>query len=366
MTILLALRVGSLLSVAVAAAAQPILLPSCPVYNGIPQLSAACVAGLGDVAFDSNGVGWVADRYRVMRVPDFVYNRPLPTMFRADVVIGKPDFMTSTISGMRDCQDCAIGTPDQIAFDLQGNLWVTETTPQVQHVLRFPAPFRTFEMADLVLGFSAKGGIAFDGSGNLWLAESDTGCDRVMMFAPPFSPGMVPQIVLGQPSYGTCLAPSPGANRLASIRGLAIDKQGTLYVGDNGGNRIAIFRPPLSNFVVPSAVIGQNDLSSYSPIAFEAGGLTGIYGLAIGSTGELWVLHNYGTLLSAYAPPFQTGQGRTFWSDLVGQQQSEGKLPYRIGGGPDSGTELQRRSSFLHNRRDAGCRRRHGWEDRCT
>jgi uncharacterized protein (TIGR03437 family) len=140
---------------------------------------------------------------------------------------------------------------------------------------------------------------------------------------------MRPFVVLGQPDYDHCLTAAPGPNRLNNILGIAIDGSGTLLVSDNGSNRIAVFRPPLSNFMNAAAVIGQNDFTSFSPLPFDKGGIADITDLALDSQGDLWVAHN-GFFVSVYQPPYLTGQIRNSYYDYLTGPQSQVGFPFKF------------------------------------
>jgi uncharacterized protein (TIGR03437 family) len=140
---------------------------------------------------------------------------------------------------------------------------------------------------------------------------------------------MRPFLVLGQPDYDRCLPAAPGPNRLNNILGVAVDASGVLYVADNGSNRIAVFRPPLSNFMNAAAVLGQNDFTSFSALAFDKGGIADITDLALDSQGDLWVAHN-GFFISVYHPPYSTGQIRNSYFDYLTGPQAQVGFPYKF------------------------------------
>ena len=304
-------------------------LPSCQQYLGVIQLSNSCVSNISDLAFDDQGRTWVADGSRIMRFPTLRSGSPIPSVLAADLILGRPDFTTLNTPSSPPCPECFVDGVQRLIFDKSGNLWVVHNLG----VSRFAPPFTTFQKPDLVLksssGFGYETALAFDTSGNLWISAGYGVCDRVLMFAPPFQATMQPKIVIGQPSANTCLVPAPGPNRVAAVTGIALDHSGNLLVADNANSRIAIFQPPFSTFMPATFLIGQTDPNAFVPLAFADGGLSGITDLGIGSSGELWVLHNFGSILSEYTLPFISGQQRSYWAHFGAKTQYPNRpFPY--------------------------------------
>lgn len=143
------------------------------------------------IAFDSKGNLWVADsvNYRVLQ-----FDPPFSNNQGASLVLGHQDFVTggegasSNASSFRD--------PYGITFDSQGNLWVTDSGNN--RVLEFVPPFTNGQQASLILGqasFNAGAidttghtinslnqpqGLAFDKDGNLWVTDSEN--NRILVF----------------------------------------------------------------------------------------------------------------------------------------------------------------------------------------
>ena len=157
--------------------------------------------------------------------------------------------------------------------------------------------------------FSAPGQIAFDNSVSppiMYVA--DIGNNRVLAFknVTALSAGNYASLVIGQQDLYSTLAQGPGSvlsTGLNQPTGVAVDKQGNLYVADAGNNRImrfpSPFQQPAGNPVQPDLVIGQKGFNTGN--AFNEGGncasktLGTHYGssvflssLAIDSTGNLW------------------------------------------------------------------------------
>ncbi len=100
---------------------------------------------------------YVADtrNNRVLGFADFARYRPGD---RADVIIGQPDFLSSTLNhpggDASVPSDSGLAQPAGLAVDSSGNLYVADTGNG--RVLRFPKPFEqpqaTLQRADLVIG----------------------------------------------------------------------------------------------------------------------------------------------------------------------------------------------------------------------
>ena len=101
-------------------------------------------------------------------------------------------------------------------------------------------------------------------SGELWV--SDYIASRVLRYssAAAFANGEAANLVLGQSSFtaASCnRGGSPAANTLCSPIGVAVDQAGRLYVTDNSNNRLLVYRPPFTNGMDATWVVGQADFS---------------------------------------------------------------------------------------------------------
>ena len=91
---------------------------------------------------------------------------------------------------------------------------------------------------------------------------SDTGNNRVLAWknSASFQNGQKADLVIGQPDASTTINRQAGT--LAAPTGLAVDKNGNLYVVDSGNNRILRFPAPFSQTnVLPDLVIGQTNFN---------------------------------------------------------------------------------------------------------
>jgi sugar lactone lactonase YvrE len=173
-------------------------------------------------------------------------------------------------------------------------------------VLIYNIPFSTDESASVVLGqanFTSNAypaaaantfyypiSVAADSSDNLYVADYDN-C-RILQFKPPFTNNMSASVVIGQasPTASTCAA---GASTLSYVSTVAIDGDGDLWVADYASSRIVEFVPPFSNGMSASLVIGQTSLSNSGCNqglgAPTASTLCDLWGINFDSSGNLWV-----------------------------------------------------------------------------
>ncbi len=299
----------------------------------------------GAIAVDRTGNLYVIDtgNQRILRYP-----RPLQQtgdLLQVDLVIGQRTISTQATNPGNSLPTAkslfvtssASNVISSLAFDPQGNLWVTDTGNN--RTLRFPVSqlaANTLEpTADLVIGQTDfvtraqpvtpqgvqpvlfKGsnlnpsGIAFDSNGRLYIADV---AGRVLYYTPPFNSGAFAQRILGiqvqvqgQPQLtfpnNTSLASNPstssGGSGTTPLQGLLVINN-NLFVTDPAANRIVRYDTPETwtpeSDTLPSpvmkSVIGQADFRSgqanrgvkeATPIAFA-------FPVAMAYSGsELWV-----------------------------------------------------------------------------
>jgi len=216
------------------------------------------------------------------------------------VVIGQNDFVSS-VGGTASNQ---LKSPFGTTVDASGDLWVTEESNN--RVLEFKPPFTDGMSASVVIGqvnftshvrtatqsgLSRPSDVAFDASGDLWV--SDLGNNRVLEFKPPFTNGMNASLELGQPpgsqEFTSNLNPSL-ANGFTVPTSLVFDSSGNLWVSDRLDNRVLEFKPPFTDGMNASSVIGQSGISSFSNnLNATPSTLWGPEGIAFDSKGSLWV-----------------------------------------------------------------------------
>jgi uncharacterized protein (TIGR03437 family) len=252
------------------------------------------VAFPGAMAVDSQGNLYVADlaNNRILRFPKPFANAD--DVKAPDMVIGQPNF-TSEAANQGGLSEKGLAfnsgsvRTSGLAFDPQGNLWVTD--PGNNRVLRYPAAALTAgtnqPAADLVLGqpnfttnaapaataanrtnkavMASPSGIAIDPQGNVFVADA---ISRVLVFSPQFFNGKEASRLLGL----AVLPPGEGFTNATNV----LNPEGVFMVGDRPGvtdtglHRIVIFDAlkdwPAETEQQPSPpariVIGQADFTS--------------------------------------------------------------------------------------------------------
>jgi len=218
----------------------------------------------------------------------------------ASTVVGEPNFVSST----NEATPNHLFRPFRITFDSSGDLWVADENNN--RVLEFKPPFYDGMDASVVIGqanFTSMSigtaqdrlnepvGLAFDSSGNLWVTDSIN--DRVLEFKPPFSDGMNASLELGQPAgldEFTSSVSSSGPTGFNFPVDATFDAHGDLWVTDRENNRVLEFKPPFSDGMDASSVIGQDNLTSVPPYVIASpSGLFGPNGIAFDPQGNLWV-----------------------------------------------------------------------------
>ena len=264
-------------------------------------ITAALLEAPRGVAVDpTTGKLFVADtnNNRVLR---FASHASLISGAPAEAVLGQPDFMSYgaalTAQGM--------SLPSGVAVDRDGRLWVADTDNY--RVLRFDAAAGKTNgaAADGVLGqpdftsrsdvrtaqqMTAPYGVALDRDGRLWV--SDLGNNRVLRFdaAAGKANGAAADGVLGQSTF-MIKTRVLSAQGMSDPFGVAVDGDGRLWVADYGNNRVLRFDAAAGkpNGAAADGVLGQPDFTSGAS-AVSAHGVTNPSGVAVDGDGRLWVV----------------------------------------------------------------------------
>ncbi len=245
-----------------------------------------------------------------------IYNFPFSNGQSANVVLGQASFTT----GATALTATGMNLPVNVAEDNSGNFYVSDLNNN--RVLQFKPPFTNGMSASVVIGqpdfvtgagntsqngLTQPGGLAFDSSGNLWVV--DFANNRILQFKPPFSNGMNASLVLGQANF-TSSAPGTTNSGLSQPHLIAFDASGSLWVTDTANNRALEFKPPFANGMAASLVIGQADFSSGSANAGGAvsgSGLAFPTGIAFDNSGDLWIADTSNERVLEFKPAFANG-----------------------------------------------------------
>ncbi len=167
--------------------------------------------------------------------------------------------------------------------------------------------------------FSVPVDEVIDSSGDLWVADASNA--RVLEFKPPFSNGMSASLVLGEPNFTTFanFGASLNGSVLENPEGMAFDSSGNLWVSDYTASRVTEFKTPFSTNENASMVIGAPDLKTPSnggSGSTSASNLQGPIGITFDSSGNLWVADSTDNRVLEFKAPLSNGESA---STVLGQ-----------------------------------------------
>lgn len=202
------------------------LLSYVPAVLGSTGSSSATVAaktgGSDGFTFDVFGNAWVIGGTTadppVARIPAAML--AADGVKTPDIIIDSPSFGT------------AIPGPAALAFDNDGNLWVSVVSENkvvkiAASALSTPGTSRPTAAVEQT-GVNAPTGLAFDGVGNLWIASN--GASSVVRI----NANHLTSSGLGADLTVIALSPPPVVGPLSSPEGLAFDGEGNLWVNYEG------------------------------------------------------------------------------------------------------------------------------------
>jgi sugar lactone lactonase YvrE len=272
------------------------------------------------VAVDGSGGLYVADQSfnRVLYFPPSCAGVQFDCA--ATAVYGQPNFSSYTANNGGESTTSLHG-PEGVTPDGNGGLYIADSFNN--RVLHYPAgntsADRVYGQPDFASSTANNGGVsattlniatgylvglAADTSGGLYV--SDTSNNRVLYY-PPSCTGTqfacAASQVYGQTNF-TSTAAGTSATRLASPYGVAVDRNGNLFVADGGNNR-AVSYP--SGSTTASQVYGQLDFAGSSPGTVSATSLdtstvATIQGMALDSSGGLYLADTVNNRVLYYPP----------------------------------------------------------------
>ena len=193
-----------------------------------------------------------------------------------------------------------------VAFDAQGNLWAIPIAAQKagrpDRILRLPAASLasgTLALPDLVItspALASPQSLAFDGNGALWVTNFDGTSPSVGSIVRFDHPGEQPGSVTLSPSATIGPGPTDAERQVFSQpSGLAFDAAGNLWLSAIGSVARLDHPTTLVGAVAaaPSAIVTSGD-DAFDSIAFDAGGSLwitsaggGFFALRVASPGAL-------------------------------------------------------------------------------
>jgi sugar lactone lactonase YvrE len=218
-------------------------------------LSGSAISSPEGLAFDAGGNLWVANAGN-STVAEFTSTQLATTGSPTPpVVISAPG--------------SALTRPVGLAFDADGDLWVSNSTPNTvveytpAQLIGTGDPAPTVKLSSVAMSLSAPQFLAFDGGGNLWVANGE-GLTTFTVAA--FTPT---QLAAGTGSPVPAIALSSFTNSDAPA-GLAFDGSGNLWVSTI--NSIVEFTPSqisATGAPTPTITITGSALGGASGMAFD-------------------------------------------------------------------------------------------------
>ena len=233
----------------------------------------------------------------------------------ADLVLGQAVFTSSGSA----CTQNGLNYPSGVAIDASsGRVYICDTNNNRVLWWNNAVSLINGKNADGVLGqynFTANASTCtqtgmnqpydayVDGSGNLWVA--DTNNCRILKFINPSTNGQSAVLVIGQPNFTSSAVNCTEQGMTAPV-GIAIDSSGNLWVVDDGNNRVLEFVPPFNTFGSSAAlVLGQPDFTSHAGTCTQTGMFWPV-GLRVDNSKNIWVTDYNNNRILEIVPPFNT------------------------------------------------------------
>jgi len=214
------------------------------------------------IAIDSRGILYVADagNDRIRQIS--------PT--------GVVTTLAGSTQGFADGQGAAAAfhTPYALAVGLTGFLYVADAGNN--RVCRISPDGLVVTLAGSLSGFNRPTGIAVDAADNVYVADSNNNCIRLIS-----AKGSVSTLAGSTSGF----ADGPGVTaRFNHPTSLAINAAGTLYVGEQGNNRVRIIGPGGE-----VSTLAGSGIATFANGIGQQAGFSLPMGLALDATGVLYV-----------------------------------------------------------------------------
>lgn len=337
--------------------------------------------GPSAVCVDSSGNLWVSDTTN-NRVLLFQNAASIASASAADGELGQTDFVTgtgaTTQTGMKAPYGLAVDSAGNLYVADSGSNRILRFASAAAAALAAPTNGGSGSPATGVFGqvnylngassttqstLSTPNGVAIDASGNLWVA--DTVNNRILRFSNAASAanGSNASIVLGQPDF-TAFASGLTDSTFSLPSGLTFDTLGRLYVSDRNNNRVLVFESSslTSSGTAASFVLGQPDFTT-NTAATTQNGMKSPFGLAFTSNNYLWMADSGNAralsfALAAGTPSFvapgkvkvNTSKKKRVFSYVF--QGSNASDSYTLGASVPSDASSLAKVTFLYNGAD--------------
>lgn len=243
----------------------------------------------------------------------------------AEGVLGQADMEQTYANRGGAASASTLYEPKALALDSAGNVWVSDT--QNHRIVMYATPTANGQPAALVLGqadflsnSANRNGSAdadtlylplsltSDPSGNLWV--SDAANQRVLRYDAPHSNGQSASIALGKANFSDTASNSASATTTGRVDGLALDSSGALWVSDYSHHRILRYDPPFATGQAATLVLGQTSFTE-GTFGTATEKMYYPYRLAFDNDGFLWVSDTNNNRMLKFSPPFSTGKKAT-------------------------------------------------------
>lgn len=237
-----------------------------------------------------------------------------------------------------------LNLPLGIAVDTAGNLYIADTfnnrvrkVTAGTNIITTIAGSTTGFGGDFGPGPSAKlnhpTAIAIDSARNIYVADSLN--NRIRMLAPS---GIIQTIAgNGISAYRGDTGPATSAS-IASPTGVAVDKNGNVYIADTQNNVVRLLTPPANAGNAPSisGAASAGDFGAFSAVA--PGGWMEIYGshMAPDNDTRLWTSDDFSGIKAPTALDFTSAYigGQAAFVDYISPNQVNVQVPSTVSLGP--------------------------------